>query len=324
MQDINNLEYVNCDICGQKAYEVFIKIDDYRYGAKDGFCVVKCQNCGLLFTNPRLSEQAVNIASEESFGPWDKNKSRAAKKLSLFIRRHPALRRIWHQITGEYLSEILERSKGRVLDLGCGFGDILEDLTRKGCDACGVETNPMAVEACLKKRLKVSCGTLEEAHFENESFDTVILCHVIEHLPHPKAALKEIYRILKPEGLALVYCPNAGSYFADFFGKYWQGWAIPLHFYHFTDRTIKDLVEGAGFKINRMRSVTPEYFFLYSLNQSIQNKGHRILSGLQKLGIFNNIFFRLSVAFIARIMDLFLSGKGECLRVELKKGKDKD
>jgi len=324
MRDNNDLKRVNCDICGQEAHEIFMKIDDYRHGARTEFCVVKCKNCGLLFTNPRLSEEAVNLASEESFGPWDKNKSGAAKRASLFVRRHPALRKMWHKITGEYLSEMLERSRGRVLDIGCGFGDILEDLARKGCDACGVETNPIAVKGCLKKGLKVFCGTLEEARFENESFDAVILCHVIEHLPHPKAALREIYRILKPEGLALVYCPNADSYFADFFGKYWQGWAAPFHLYHFTDRTIRDLAESAGFKINRMRAVTPEYFFPHSLNRKIQNEGSRILSGLQSLRIFDNIFFRLSVAITARIMDLFLSGKGECLRVELKKRKDKD
>ena len=46
---------------------------------------------------------------------------------------------MWHNIMGEYLSEILERSTGRALDIGCGFGDILEDLTLRGCDAYGVE-----------------------------------------------------------------------------------------------------------------------------------------------------------------------------------------
>jgi 2-polyprenyl-3-methyl-5-hydroxy-6-metoxy-1,4-benzoquinol methylase len=321
MRDSNDLEYVFCDICGQKDFDIFKKIDDSSSGAKGEFSVVKCKNCGLLFTNPRLNALAIGKACEENFFPCDQNKSRIAKGLNLFIRRHPGLRKIWHQITGEYLSEMLERSKGKVLDLGCGFGDILEDLTRKGCDAFGLEINTRAVESCLKNGLKVSCSTLEEAHLPSNSFDTVIMCHVLEHLPHPQAALKEIHRILKPEGLVLVYCPNAGSYLAKFFGGYWHGWAIPFHFYHYTDRTIKDLAERAGFKINRIRAVTPEYFFLYSLNRSLLNDGSTHFLGLQKFRVPNNIFFRLIVIFAARIMDLVLRGKGGCLRVEFKKSK---
>lgn len=317
---MDRLEYAHCAICGTKDNEIFMKIRDYQYGVRSEFCVVKCNHCGLLYTNPRLNAPAVKIVYEKSAGPWDRNKNQTAKKSSFYIRRHPFLRKIWHWFTGEYLSQMLERSKGKVLDLGCGFGDLLEDLTRRGCDACGVEVNPRAVEACLKKGLKVAGGTLENAHFENESFDTVILCHLIEHLPDPKATLKEIYRILKPQGLVLIYCPNADSYFADFFGKYWQGWAMPLHFYHFTSRTIQDLACGAGFKVNKIRAVTPEWIFSGSLNQYLSDRQRGILLNLQKLGVFNSIFFRLGVAFITRIMDLFLPGKGECLRVELKKG----
>ncbi len=319
---MNNFEYVNCDICGEKASEIFMKIDNFGYGAQGGeFSVVKCKKCGLLFTNPRLSKQAIDSANEETFSPSDKDKSRATQEASLFIRRHPALRKIWHQIMGEYLSEMLERSNGKVLDLGSGFGDILEDLTLKGCDAFGVETNPPAVEACLRKGLKASCTSLEEAHFPDDSFDTVILCHVIEHLPHPQEALKEIYRILKPGGLVLVYCPNAGSYLAGFFGRYWQGWAIPLHLNHYTVRTIKDLVERAGFKINKIRTVTPEYFFLPSLYRSLLNNGRVNFWGPCTVRILKNVFSRLIIAFTFRIMDLCLSGKGECLRVELTKSK---
>jgi methionine biosynthesis protein MetW len=315
MQENNNLEYVDCDICGQETREIFKRIDDSRSGVRGEFCIVKCKNCGLLFTNPRLKAEAINKANEGNFSPGHQNKS------SLFIRNHPALRKIWHQVTGEYISEILERSRGRVLDLGCGFGDMLEDLTRKGCDAYGIETNPRAVEFCLKKGFKVSCLTLEEAHFPDEYFDAVILCHVIEHLSHPLETLKEIYRILKPKGLVLVYCPNAASYLTDFFGRYWHGWALPFHFYHYTGKTIKELAARAGFKINRIRAVTPEYFFLNSLYRSLENKPGFILWFLRKFRITNNIFFRLSVAFASRIMDLFLPGKGECLRLELKKSK---
>lgn len=324
MQNADNLEYVKCDICGTKDHDIFIRLQDHKYGTKGEWNVVKCKNCGLFFTNPRLCEKALNAVYEESARLHGDNKREADNKHSSFVRRHPELRKAWHRVTGEFLSETLERSKGKVLDIGCGFGDMLEDLARKGCDAYGVETNPAEAEVCLKKGLKVHCGILEKAHFADESFDTIILRHVIEHLPSPKTTLKEIHRVLKPEGSVLIYCPNADSYLADLFGKYWTGWVMPVHFYHFTGKTIKDLAKRAGFDIKRMRAVTPDWMFLGSLSLSIRGRGSKFSKRLQDFGIFNTIFFRLCIIFIVRIVDLVLRGKGECLRVELKKQKEKN
>ena len=311
-----SVEYVNCDSCNSNNYKVVLQIQDYRDGASGNFRIVKCNFCGLLYTNPRLTRPALIKTCQAYFTSSDKGQGKLILSLRRFIRRHSGLRVLWHYLMGEYLGEVLTKSRGRLLDIGCGFGEMLEDLRLRGCDVYGLELNPLAVKICRAKGLNVSCGTLEEIHFTDEFFDTVILWHVIEHLPSPKSTLKEVYRILKPGGQAFVYCPNADSYFYTLFGRYWHGLAIPMHFYHFTVKTIQRLIELNGFRIKKIRTVTPEYFFSGSLGAYIRNNPHRVLEFIQETGLGHSLFFRFFIASLARVLDRCLIGKGECLRVE--------
>jgi ubiquinone/menaquinone biosynthesis C-methylase UbiE len=86
------------------------------------------------------------------------------------------------------------------LDIGCGNSHLLLSLKQKSCKSYGVETNPKSVKICKELGLEVFCGTIEEAKFPDEFFDTVIMSQSLEHFPSPKTRLKEIWRILKPGG----------------------------------------------------------------------------------------------------------------------------
>lgn len=316
-----SFENVNCDVCQENNYSTYIDIQGYEKWLPPAvtFSIVRCNSCGLLYTNPRLSQGLVEELGREYFVPWGKNKNKLRLTLSSFIKKHAKLRVFYHYLTGEYLAEIIAKSEGRVLDIGCGFGDLLEDLSQKGCIPYGIEINPLAVRACREKGLNVSSGALDEACFPDNFFDTVTLSHVIEHLPRPKATLRQAYRILKPGGKLLIYCPNADSYLAKLFGKYWQGWSLPFHFYHFTKKTIQRYAELTGFRVKKISSITPEYISLMSIARYLGNNHNRFLLYMQKKGIFSSLLFRLFISFIFRLLDLSFPGKGECLRVELVK-----
>src|SRR3989338_11047408 len=220
-----SFENIDCDICQENDYDIFIKRPDYDdyLSSPLTLSIVKCKSCGLLYTNPRVNQGAMKKLGEMRFTPWTKDKSRFRLWLSALIRKHPKIRMVYHHFTGEYLSEIITQSKGKVLDIGCGFGDLLEDLLKKGCIPYGVEVNPFAVKACREKGLQVSQGVLDEIGFPDNFFDTITLRHVIEHLDSPRETLVEALRVLKPQGQMFIYCPNADSYFSKLFGKYWLG-----------------------------------------------------------------------------------------------------
>ena len=213
--------------------------------------------------------------------------------------------------------EIYLKAKGRVLDVGCGNGNLLYHLKDEGCAVYGVEPNKKSAKICKERGLNVVCGGIQEANFLDNYFDTIVMSQVIEHVPSPTETLKEVHRILKSNGVVLIYCPNAESYLSKVFGQYWHGWHIPFHFYYFTKKTIKEMAEKTGFKVKKVSVTTPDVFFNVSLKGYIFGKKDGIRA-INRGKIFDTKSFRIIISPIIRVLD-FLTHNGDCLKIELKK-----
>ena len=310
------LEYVNCDICECNNYSLLFKARDYRFGRKEEYSVVKCNNCGLVYINPRPTAESMWKLYESCYTPDDKPlilpqiETRRIKKI---------LKKIWHRINGQYHDGIIAKAGGRILDVGCSVGSLLLPLKQKGNEVYGIELNSKSVKACNKIGLNVFCGILEKANFPDEFFDTVIMSQTIEHFPSPRNSLKEIRRILKPGGKLYIFCPNVGSYLSKFFGRYWHGWHIPFHFYGFTEDTIKNLVRKVGFKVENISATTPDNFFIVSLKSYLWNRCDNEARPIERGKFFDSLFFRACISPFFRLLDFVSVGRGDCLRVEVSK-----
>ncbi|KIE59477.1 hypothetical protein A946_02065 [Methylacidiphilum kamchatkense Kam1] len=85
-----------------------------------------------------------------------------------------------------------------LLEVGCGKGRFLHRMHKKGWSVSGIEIDRQALEYIKKKyQLKKIFQSLKEAHFPNESFDWIVLSHVIEHLLDPITELKEVFQTSK-------------------------------------------------------------------------------------------------------------------------------
>jgi methionine biosynthesis protein MetW len=96
----------------------------------------------------------------------------------------------------------------RVLDLGCGTGELLEHLIKhKGCSGYGVELDDANLLACVKRGVNVIQRNLEEglSIFEDQSFDVVLQLETLQHLRNAEAMLKETARVGK---MGVVSFPN--------------------------------------------------------------------------------------------------------------------
>lgn len=108
--------------------------------------------------------------------------------------------------------KIIKRFKGKVLDYGCGIGDMLSFFN----GSIGVDINKHCVDYCRSQQLDAFVlGQGGEIPFPDNSFDSVLMDNVLEHIEDPKPILKEIIRVLKVDGNLIIGVPGVLGYTKD-------------------------------------------------------------------------------------------------------------
>lgn len=150
---------------------------------------------------------------------------------------------------------------GDLLDVGCGDGDFIFRARQHGWRVRGSEVNVAAVKSARAAGLTVDLGELESVGYGSQSFDVVRAWHVLEHVPEPLNLLRQMRRLLRPGGLAIVGVPNYASGARRILGGRWRGLQPQYHLNHFDARTLRSALVTAGFKIVSMqnRSVGTAY-----------------------------------------------------------------
>jgi SAM-dependent methyltransferase len=115
-----------------------------------------------------------------------------------------------------------ERIKGKILENGCGVGMYVEHLSPFGGTVIGLEYDfERAVEARTHSP-HIFNAAGEFIPLSSGTFDLILSHEVIEHVQDDRAAIREMIRILKPGGRAVIFCPNRGYPF-ETHGIYWKG-----------------------------------------------------------------------------------------------------
>lgn len=142
------------------------------------------------------------------------------------------------------------RPPGRLLDVGCGPGFLLEAARGRGWEVLGLDPSRFAAEHVARTfGLPVVCSTLAEAALEAASFDAVTLIHSLEHLPDPVAALTEAARLLRPGGVVFVETPNSACDDHALFGREWPLLNPKEHICIFDPPTLARAMGLAGLRV---------------------------------------------------------------------------
>jgi SAM-dependent methyltransferase len=134
-----------------------------------------------------------------------------------------------------------------LLDVGCGFGQLLDAAREQGFDTCGLDVNDRRVAHTAARGHRTVLGTLTPDVLRGEQFDVVILSHVIEHLRDPAAMLRSIHQIMRPGGILYVGCPNFAGIHATIAGAHYHHYSPPEHISYFTVDSLKRCAEAGGF-----------------------------------------------------------------------------
>lgn len=217
---------------------------DRMLGEPGEFAVVRCRACGLAYTDPQLEpedfERFYPSQRYPSFEPLD-----PARRI---LRRIDRARIDTTVRFGPY-REILRSGPGRILDVGCGRGDLAATFRRHGWDTYGVEPSAAAAASAAAHGVTMHNGSLDDAPFEPASFDAIVMNHSLEHIPSPAGALEQALELLRPGGLLAVSVPNFGSWQARRFGSDWYQLDVPRHLQHFERETLAGVAERAGFEV---------------------------------------------------------------------------
>ncbi|MCI0341769.1 MAG: class I SAM-dependent methyltransferase [Planctomycetales bacterium] len=229
-----------CPACGSTAADTALAdARDYEYGVPGEFRFARCASCALVFLSPRPTlEQIVSYYPAE-YHAYQRPTSRLFRLLDR-LQYGPRVRR-YRRLLPE---------TGRVLDVGCGDGSLLREIGRRGpWELYGLDFKPEALPASdpAARPLHLFAGTLEQAPYERDFFDLVVMHHVLEHVPEPATTLRKVLEILRPGGTLVGQLPNYDSIERLVTGRYWNGYHTPRHMQCFSRRTLGALLSRTGF-----------------------------------------------------------------------------
>jgi len=225
--------YRSCIVCGSA--------DPVLQQSKDGFSIVGCRGCGLVY----VGEDPLTIDFDAIYGEAYYTGGSDAVFADYLgqerARRAGARRRVW--------GLRLQRASGRLLDVGCAAGFFLVEAKRH-YQVQGVELSEFSSRFARERfGLDVFTGTLEQAGLPAAQFDLITLWDVIEHVPDPDAVLAEAARLLKPGGRLVLTTGDIGSAYARRSGAQWHLLAPPWHLYYFSRETMARLGAKAGLQV---------------------------------------------------------------------------
>lgn len=222
-------------------------LKDRLYGTAGEWNLRQCRNpsCGLAWLDPGPAEESLaqiyhnyHTHQKHDAPGFVKHLPTKIYKLLLF--------NFWR---GGLLESCFAGCRpGKLLDVGCGGGEFMSRMQRKGWEVEGIDVDAKAAQAAMRNYgFNVRMGRLEEMNYQESSFDAINLRHVIEHVHDPEVLLSECLRVLKPGGLLVSMTPNVNSFGHRRFRSDWRGLEPPRHIYLYTERSLIALAEKAGF-----------------------------------------------------------------------------
>lgn len=234
------LESVPCLLCG--------KHDARAVARGEGRAqLVRCRNDGLVYLSPRpaaplLREFHTRFVRQNNLPLFDGHRRDILRREAEVVNR-------------------LVPAGGNLLDVGCATGTLFDFFPTHSWQLFGVDTSGLGVaHARAHGGAAVFCGALQEAQFPSGFFDAVTILDTLYYVPDPASELREVHRLLKDDGLLAVEIPGLTytwlrmqrpvRWLLD--GKTNGGLAHSRHLYYFSPKTIRLLLEAAGFRVLQM------------------------------------------------------------------------
>lgn len=248
---MREVEHVRCPLCGG---------DDARQLSvqKGIYGVVKCRVCGLTYLCPRPTKRGIAAIYNEQYY------KDPAVGYPDYLKTFHQHRETILQIFDERLRAVSQFKRGgRILEVGCAYGLLLDYFRKHGWETYGVELSQTSARYAQDVMgLDVQNVPLKRAQFPDLFFDVILMLDVVEHLADHKSAFEVIRRILKDDGIVVVQVPYELFHWEKVLQAIASGRrpgtiapdAVPAHLCFFTPRTLRLMLEKHGFFVLKRES----------------------------------------------------------------------
>jgi ubiquinone/menaquinone biosynthesis C-methylase UbiE len=155
----------------------------------------------------------------------------------------------WSNRFNAILARRYGKSGARLLEIGVGMGHLVGQL-EDTFDTFGMDVNHWAVQQSRSviKKTQLQTASAQELPYRDAAFNVVIIKHIVEHLPDPQKAVREIGRVTEPGGVLILATPNLDSMLKPWKGDRWIGYQDPTHISLKRPAEWLEYIRSAGFK----------------------------------------------------------------------------
>lgn len=248
-----------CPSCEHSEFSNDIICTDHLV-TDESFVIVKCNNCGLRFTNPRPTLDSISKYYDST--EYDSHKSQSKGLIDIvynFARDYALSKKL-------AVINRLQPEKGKVLDVGAGTGDFLSFMEKNAWKVRGVEVAEKARLAAQNKVKGEVVSSLDQLEVKKE-YEVITLWHVLEHLHDLKGSLKSLRKLLKKNGNLIIAVPNCDSWDAEHYREMWAAYDVPRHLYHFNQLTFNKLAKETKFRVQEIIPMKLDAFYVSLLSE---------------------------------------------------------
>lgn len=237
----------DCEDC-RSSWEKIVTTSDYETNVGE-FDIYLCRKHKLGFTDPYPTEETCGFLYEtRETGDFD-------------IIRNTPIDHIKDFLASRQIANMVPKDSriDAVLDYSTGNGRFafLASRVFKKARIDAVDYQEQSPPLLEKNKKIVNYYSSKDFRKSSRKYDLIILRHVLEHSHHPVTLLVELASRLASKGILYIEVPNLESGCAKIFGRYWKGFYVPRHIFHYTIDSLSEIIHKGGLEADIERNEMP-------------------------------------------------------------------
>ncbi|WP_242206510.1 class I SAM-dependent methyltransferase [Aestuariivivens insulae] len=260
--DRYRFEATSCYSCNGDDYSFFLKGEEDLTGKEGEFQFVKCNNCGLVYQNPRIALDQI-----KEFYDGEYIAHRKKKNWGLLTPLYEWTMNKHDRDKEKLVAKHVElNGQTEILDVGCAVGTFLLHIHQKyNVNISGVDFKE-GLEYPDFNKIEFYEGLFYEQDIEENRYDAVTMWHFLEHCYDPNKSIQMAKKVLKKGGKLIVEVPRLDSITFKLFGRKWPGVQAPQHTVLYDKKSFISMMKKNGFKVTTYLpyGAFPPYFYVFA------------------------------------------------------------